>query len=278
MGRSRGAEIRQGETQERGKMEGGGIKGLQFTTYFQPIVHLETNAVAGFEALARVIGPDGSVQEPGNIIEGIEKDVDLFNDLMWTILSTIQRTMVPLFESFSGFYVSFNMPPAAVGTESRIDAMLEELGLTRYLGRLVIEITERQALSEEGRSALQLGRRYGVGVAVDDFGTGHSGLAQIAGFDLDILKIDHSLIAPVLTNRTSARLLRGIVALAGALRIRTIAEGVETWEQAFFLKAAGVDCGQGWFWSKALPAEDVEGVLRKGFGSVLGSRQSLPAE
>ena len=239
---------------------------------------METGAVAGFEALARVVAPDGSIQEPGNIIEEIEQDIDLFHDLMWTILSSIKREISHLFEKYKGFYVSFNMPPAAVGTESRIDVMFREPGLTKYLGRLVIEITERQALSEKGRAALQLGRRYGVGVAVDDFGTGHSGLAQIAGFDLDILKIDQSLITPVVTNRTSARMLRGIVALAAALRIRTVAEGVETWEQAFFVRAAGVDCGQGWFWSKALPAEEVEGVLRKGFAAGMGSSQSLPVE
>jgi EAL domain-containing protein (putative c-di-GMP-specific phosphodiesterase class I) len=255
-----------------------GRRKAQFTTYFQPIVHLDTGRIAGFEALARIVGPDGSIQSPGAAIEEIEKDQDRFHDLMWTILSSISRTMSPLFEKFSGFYVSVNIPPVMVGTESRIDPMFRELGLTRYLGRIVLEITERQALSEEGRSALQLGRRYGVGVAVDDFGTGHSGLAQIAGFDLDILKIDQSLITPVLTNRTSARLLRGIVALAGALRIRTIAEGVETWEQAFFLKAAGVDCGQGWFWSKALPPEDVEIVLQKGFSSDFGQPQPHQVE
>lgn len=240
---------------------------MKFTTYFQPIVHLDTGAVVGFEALARIVGVDGSIQAPGNCIEEIENDTCLFQDLMWAILRSINRTMFPLFEKYRKFYVSFNVPPAALGTDSRIDHIFRELDYAKYLGRLVIEITERQALTEEGRSALQRGRKYGVGVAVDDFGTGHSGIAQIAGFDLDIIKIDRSLVVPVLTNTTSARLLRGIVALAGALRIRTVAEGVETWEQAFFLKAAGVDCGQGWFWSKALPAEEVEAVLQKGFAS-----------
>jgi len=74
-----------------------------------------------------------------------------------------------------------------------------------------------------------------------------SGLMQIVGLDFDILKIDHSLIDTILTDQTAARMLRGIVALAAALRLHTVAEGVETWEEAFFLRAAGVDCGQGWF-------------------------------
>jgi sensor c-di-GMP phosphodiesterase-like protein len=100
---------------------------------------------------------------------------------------------------------------------------------------------------------------------VDDFGSGHSGLMQIVGIDFDVLKIDHSLIENILTNQTAARMLRGIVALAAALRLRTVAEGVESWEDAFFLRAVGVDCGQGWFWSKAVPAAEARQILLDGF-------------
>jgi EAL domain-containing protein (putative c-di-GMP-specific phosphodiesterase class I) len=88
---------------------------------------------------------------------------------------------------------------------------------------------------------------------------------QIVGLDFDILKIDHSLIETILTNQTAARMLRGIVALAAALRLHTVAEGVESREEAFFLRAAGVDCGQGWFWSKAVAAPQAAKLLEKGF-------------
>ena len=64
---------------------------------------------------------------------------------------------------------------------------------------------------------------------------------------------------------TAARMLRGIVTLAAALRLRTVAEGVETWEEAFFLRAAGIDCGQGWFWSKAVPAPEAARALSEGY-------------
>ena len=102
-------------------------------------------------------------------------------------------------------------------------------------------------------------------MALDDFGTGHSGLSQIVGLDLDFLKIDRSLLVPILDNPTAARMLRGIVGLAAALRLRTVAEGVETWEHAFFLRAAGVDFGQGYFWSKAVPGTEIEALLERGF-------------
>ena len=106
-------------------------------------------------------------------------------------------------------------------------------------------------------------------MALDDFGTGHSGLSQIVGLDLDILKIDRSLLMSILENRTAARMLRGIVGLAAALRLRTVAEGVETWEHAFFLRAAGVDYGQGFFWSKAVPGAEIETLLERGFAHSL---------
>ena len=69
----------------------------------------------------------------------------------------------------------------------------------------------------------------------------------------------------VLTNQTAARMLRSIVALAAALRLHTMAEGVESWEEAFFLRAAGVDCAQGWFWSKAVSATEASRILEQGY-------------
>jgi sensor c-di-GMP phosphodiesterase-like protein len=111
-----------------------------------------------------------------------------------------------------------------------------------------------------------------MSVAIDDFGTGHSGLMQIVGLNFDILKIDHSLIETILTDQTAARMLRGIVALAAALRLRTVAEGVESWEEAFFLRAAGVDCGQGWFWNKAVAAKEAARILAKGYPHPLERR------
>jgi sensor c-di-GMP phosphodiesterase-like protein len=127
----------------------------------------------------------------------------------------------------------------------------------------VCEITERQALTDAGREALAIARPLGLRVAMDDFGTGQSGLKQLIGLPLDMLKIDKSEVDPLMKDPTADRVLRGVVALAAALRVKVIAEGVETREQAFFLRAAGVDAGQGWLWSKAVPAEELERLVQK---------------
>ena len=236
----------------------------QFTAYYQPIVDLNTGIVAGFEALARVIKSDGSITTPGPIIEQIERRSDTLKALIRTILLSVKRDMVLLLERHLHFYISINIPPVILG-KRQILPMVKELDLTPYLNRVVCEVTERQALTSVGRAALERARQSGMSVAIDDFGTGHSGLMQIVGLDFDILKIDHSLIESVLTNHTAARMLRGIVALAAALRLRTVAEGVETSEEAFFLRAAGVDCGQGWFWSKAVSAAEAGRILQEGY-------------
>jgi sensor c-di-GMP phosphodiesterase-like protein len=235
----------------------------QFTAHYQPIVDLNTGALVGFEALARVVESDGSVTAAGALMEEIEQQSDTLIALIRTILESIRRDTVPLFNRHHHFYVSINIPPVVLGS-GQVLPIVEELKLTPYLGRIVCEVTERQALTSVGRSALELARQSGMSVAIDDFGTGHSGLMQIVGLDFDILKIDHSLIETILTNQTAARMLRGIVALAAALRLHTVAEGVEKREEAFFLRAAGVDCGQGWFWSKAVPADEASLVLEKG--------------
>jgi c-di-GMP phosphodiesterase len=232
----------------------------RFTAYYQPIVDLNTGAVAGFEALARIVKPDKSIATAGAVIEKIERRADTLKALIRTILAAIRRDMVPLFEKHQDFYVSVNIPPVILGS-GQVMPIIEELELTPYLNRIVCEVTERQALTSVGRSALERARRSGMSVAIDDFGTGHSGLMQIVGLDFDILKIDHSLIETILTNHTAAKMLRGIVALAAALRLHTVAEGVESREEAFFLRAAGVDCGQGWFWSKAVSATAASRML-----------------
>lgn len=240
----------------------------RLTAWYQPIVDLNTGEVRGFEALMRIVAPDGSAQSAGPLIETLEKDPDALVATVERVLACIREDVVPVFERHGDFYVSVNIPPSIIGT-GRLRGIAESLDLVHWGKRIVVELTERQALSEEGRAAVQLAREAGIAVAVDDFGTGHSGLAQIVGLELDVLKIDRSLVTPALTSRSAARLLRGIVGLAESLRMRTVAEGVESIEEAFYLRAVGVDYGQGYFWSKAVPAEQMAALLDNGYAATL---------
>jgi EAL domain-containing protein (putative c-di-GMP-specific phosphodiesterase class I) len=159
---------------------------------------------------------------------------------------------------------STTIPPVILDP-GRLKPIVEHFNLDRYADRLVCEITERQALTDTGRRALKQAAPLGFRVAMDDFGTGHSSLKHLIGLPLDMLKIDKSEVDPLMKDPTADRLLRGVVALATAMRVKVIAEGVETWEQAFFLHAVGVDAGQGWLWSKVVPPDELERLIASGF-------------
>lgn len=230
------------------------------TAYFQPIVDLNTGQVLGVETLVRFVDADGAVRGPAGVIEQIEEDIDHLELLMRCLFREVSAKATWLLDKHRDFYVSINVPPLILGSR-RLKQVLDEFHLDRYIDRLVCEITERQALTDAGREALAIARPLGLRIAIDDFGTGQSGLKQLIGLPLDILKIDKSEIDPLMKDPTADRLLRGIVALAGAMRVKVIAEGVETREQAFFLRAAGADAGQGWLWSKAVPPDELERLI-----------------
>lgn len=240
------------------------------TVHYQPIVDLNTGAIAGFEALLRIVDADGKTHSIGPAIEQIESDPVLLDRLMRGLLSMIRRDTVPLFERYPGFYVSVNVPPAILGARTALGeltmlGMLVELDLIPYQDRLVCEITERQALSAQGRAALVLARQNRIRLAVDDFGTGYSGIAQMLGLTIDVLKMDRSQVVLLTKDVTAERLVRGIIVAGSLIRAQVVAEGVESAAQAFFLQAAGVDYGQGWYWSPALPAAELPKVLEAGF-------------
>jgi sensor c-di-GMP phosphodiesterase-like protein len=234
------------------------------TAYFQPIVDLNTGRVLGAETLVRFVDVDGTLHGPGGIIERIEENSDDLEALTSRLFRSIAENAGPLLDRHRGFYISANVPPVLLASP-RLKQILDDSSLARYIDRLVCEITERQALTDAGREALAMARPLGLRIAMDDFGTGQSGLKQLIGLPLDMLKIDKSEVDPLMKDPTADRLLRGVVALAAALRVKVIAEGVETREQAFFLRAAGVDAGQGWLWSKAVPPEELERLVTSGF-------------
>ncbi len=236
----------------------------RITAFFQPIVDLNTGQVLGAETHARVRQADGTFRSPADIIDAIEEDLDHLELLMIALFRTIADKVVPLFERHRDFYISVNVPPSIIGS-GRLRTILDSFKLANHAHSLVCEITERQALTDAGRTALVKARDMGIRIAMDDFGTGHSGLKQLIGLQLDILKLDKSQIDPLMKDPTADRLLRGVVALASALRLKVIAEGVEKPEQAFFLRAAGVDGGQGWLWSKAVPPEELAPLIVRRF-------------
>ena len=223
---------------------------------YQPIVEIDGGRVAGCEALARWRGEDGTLASIGPLADAIEQNEDLATALTARMLECVDRDLLDLLIRNPAFYVSINLPPVTLGRE-RLRPVLQGLGLAQRAPQLVGEITERRALNDLGRAAIREIRRIGAKIALDDFGTGNSGLQQLIGLEVDILKIDRSFVLGLGRDRSAERL----AALANVLRVGLVAEGVETEAQALFLRAVGVEKGQGWLWGHDLDAAGLASAL-----------------
>ena len=160
--------------------------------------------------------------------------------------------------------VSVNMSQAQfIRTDvyASVTRALAETGLEpKYLE---IEVTETMAVTDVDRTVDVLGKIHdlGVSISMDDFGTGYSSLASLKSIPFDVLKIDRSLVCDLSDNDTSRRITGAIVAMGKALRMIVLAEGVETNEQSKLLGEIGCDLAQGYYFSKPLPASEIETML-----------------
>ena len=144
-----------------------------------------------------------------------------------------------------------------------MEAALRQTGIDP--SRLHLEITEGVAASDPKLTTAILSRlkRLRVGVILDDFGTGNSSLSGLRQFPVDALKIDRSLIGGMLTDRATCDTVELIIVLAHQLKLKVIAEGIETTKQLDHLHALGCDLGQGYFFSQPLEAKAAEKLLRE---------------
>ena len=145
----------------------------------------------------------------------------------------------------------------------KVFQVLQESGLPPTLFEL--EITESIAMSDPERVGrlLEPIRAKGVRIAMDDFGTGHSNLASLTRLPFDVFKIDQSFVQALGKDRTAPTMIETIIAMAGGLNYETVAEGVETPEQAAFLKNRGATIGQGYLFGEPMPMDQFEAYVRK---------------
>ena len=138
---------------------------------------------------------------------------------------------------------------------------LQKTGLPS--NQLELEITESALINdmEATRDTLLQLRRLGVQIAIDDFGTGYSSLSYLQNFSLDRIKIDQSFVRDLTENSETAEITQAIISMAHGLKLKVIAEGVETVDQRYFLASQGCEELQGYYFSRPLPANEVETLL-----------------
>ena len=237
-----------------------GIEKHQFVPYFQPKVDLGTGRIAGCEALVRWVHPKHGLISPAKFIPAAE-EANLIGALGDLMMRESARRAADWLRRGIAVRVAVNVSPAQFNDDNftqAVLAVLQESGLPPSLFEL--EITESIAMSnpERVQRLLEPLRLKGIRIAIDDFGTGHSNLASLTSLPFDVFKIDQSFIHALGKDKHAPALIETIIAMAGGLNYETVAEGVETKEQAAFLKKRGATLGQGYLFGRPMPADDFE--------------------
>ncbi|RIH77276.1 putative signaling protein [Calidithermus terrae] len=227
--------------------------------HYQPVLDLRSGQVAGAEALARWPHPSRGAVSPEVFIP-LAEERGLIRELDRYVLRRAlgEAAALPGWVAVNLSAQSFQEP----GLPRFLRESLERSGVRP--GELVLEITERTlADPRSAQPVLQRLKELGVRVAVDDFGTGYSSLSYLRSFPLDHLKIDRSFVRGIGRHPEDEAVLRGILSLAGSLGLECVAEGVETAEQAEWLRREGCALAQGYHFARPMPPEHLATLARE---------------
>lgn len=237
----------------------------EFELFFQPQIRLSDGALAGAEALLRWRHPGRGIIPPALFIDALATSPIAGKVGNWILRTACGMAATWRAEGLPHLRIGVNLFAAQVyggGLVREVEAALDETGLPAEA--LELEITENIALRHNAAvlRLLRTLRERGIGVAFDDFGTGYASLSSLARYPLSRIKIDRSFLRDLSGSVENAAIVRSLIAMARHLRLDVIAEGVETGEQRDFLFASGCREGQGFLFSRPLPAEDFGTFLR----------------
>jgi EAL domain-containing protein (putative c-di-GMP-specific phosphodiesterase class I) len=240
----------------------------EFVLYYQPIVDLNTYAVAGFEALIRWVSPTRGFVSPGEFMPVVE-DSDLIHGVgKWVLeegcaamkrMSLLQRPIQsePLF-------MSINLSGRQLEAPDLIDIVGGAIhGAGIDPARIKLEVTESLLMKDMNAAVavLQRCRALGAKIAMDDFGTGYSSLNYIYRFPINTLKIDRSFVVPMLKEAGASKMVESIGGMAHSLGMNIVAEGMEEADQAIALHDLKVEYGQGYLFSKPVDEKQASAML-----------------
>jgi diguanylate cyclase (GGDEF)-like protein/PAS domain S-box-containing protein len=237
----------------------------QFELHYQPIVDLKNGAIRKAEALIRWQHPVRGLIRPDEFIPIAEETGLIIEIGNWVFFEAARQVARWRSSYHADFQVSVNKSPVQFrSAESGYDAWFEHLRQLGLPGQsVVVEITEGLLLDATAATSERLlrFRDAGMQVSLDDFGTGYSSLAYLKKFDIDYLKIDQSFIRNLTPESEDMAICEAMIVMAHKLGMTVIAEGIETPEQRDLLTAAGCDFGQGYLFSRPVPAESFGRLL-----------------
>jgi EAL domain-containing protein (putative c-di-GMP-specific phosphodiesterase class I) len=236
----------------------------ELQVYYQPLYNLLSKQIIGMEALLRWNHPKLGMISPSKFITAAEESGIIVPLGEWVLRESCLQLRRWQQEGLThSIYVSVNVSIQQLDEDfiQTVESILAEVGLeAKYLE---LEITESSVLPDDKIviTLLEKLHQMGIGLCIDDFGTGYSALSRIGKLPISTLKIDRSFITPITEERSNFSIVRAIVNIAHTLRLKVIAEGVESDIQAEFLESLGCDCIQGYLISPPVPASEFKRLI-----------------
>jgi diguanylate cyclase (GGDEF)-like protein len=238
----------------------------EFEVFYQPKVDMEGEHVAGMEALVRWRHPESGLISPADFIPLAEETGLIVPIGEWVLRTACEQAKI-WHEAGFALQLSVNLSVRQLYDQCLSKTILGIIGETRldpYF--LELEVTESAIMKNAAAAAATLNdlRRAGIKISIDDFGTGYSSLGYLKRLPIDILKIDKSFVQDIANDPDDGALVMAIITLAHNLRLRVVAEGVETEEQLKFLRLLRCDEWQGYLFSRPVPADAFVKLLTRG--------------
>ncbi|MGQ0578231.1 MAG: EAL domain-containing protein [Betaproteobacteria bacterium] len=237
----------------------------EFLLQYQPTVDMKTGEIIGMEALVRWKSPEGLVP-PGKFIPVAEESSLILDIGSWVLKAACAQLRAWQKEGLPPLRLSVNLSPLQIKQGNLLETISEVLrGSGLGADHLELDINENAIMDRSGDTIATLLRleELGVHLCIDDFGTGYSSVAYLKRFPVHQLKIDKSFIADITVDSNYAAIVSAIIAMAKNLGLGVAAEGVETKAQLEFLRAAGCDAYQGYYFSVPLPANAFAELVRR---------------
>lgn len=235
------------------------VRDDQLVVFYQPKICIKDGSIAGVEALVRWNHPTAGLLSPGTFIQAAE-ECGLIGEIGDWVMQHACAEMAELNRRGLVLPVAVNVSAVQFEDAGFADSVLEtlrETGLPPSM--LELELTESVAMRQPERVLEQIEplRARGVGFAIDDFGTGHSSLSYLTSMPFDVFKIDQSFVRDMSSDPHARIVVETILAMARALKLQTVAEGVETSEQLAFLREQGATLAQGYLFARPMPLGDL---------------------
>jgi diguanylate cyclase (GGDEF)-like protein/PAS domain S-box-containing protein len=249
------------------------VESQRWTLHYQPVLDLATGRMRGVEALIRWIEPDGTMIPPVDFIP-VAEELGLIESIGdWVVRELVYQAQAWR-ELEMDLSMSFNLSPRQFWQPDLANGILERVregGIEP--SKVIVEITESSAMTDPDRaqSILEDLHAGGLRIAIDDFGTGYSSLARIRDMPVDVLKIDRSFVSGVDVDPQNQSIVSAFIELARGLGVTTLAEGIETEGELAFVRERGCVMGQGFYFSKPVPPEE---IIAMSFGGLRVAREA----